>query len=289
MGDGGRTERGLAARSGGVSEVAGGASERDRGRWERALVTGASEGIGEEFARQLAARGCELVLVARRQKRLEELAAELGSGIEVLPADLTDPDQVSRVEARLEQSERAIDLLVNNAGSQLEHRPFLERARESVTAEAYMGAIAVLRLTHAAAGAMAARGGGHVINMSSGIAFYPVPGSPTYGASKAFVSSLSEALDYDLRDAGVRVTAVCPGFTRTRVQDRLGFNLDVVPRAFWTTRKQVVEAALRAAERGRPLSNVSRLGAVNAFLGRHLPHRLWLPRVARFQERLGRS
>ena len=261
----------------------------DEGRWERALVTGASEGIGEEFARRLAGRGCEVVLVARRRKRLEELAVELGEGAEVLPADLTDPDQVRRVEARLEDTERPVDLLVNNAGSELEHRPFLERDRESVAAEAYLNAIAVLRLTHAGARAMAVRGGGSVINMSSGIAFYPVPGSPTYGASKAFVSSLSEALDYDLRDTGVRVTAICPGFTRTRVQDRLGFNLDAVPRRFWSFPEEVVEAALSAAARGRPLENVTRLGSVNAFFGRHLPHRMWLPRVARFQARLGGS
>jgi short-subunit dehydrogenase len=256
------------------------------GRWERALVTGASEGIGEEFARQLAAGGCKLVLVARRRERLEELAAELGSGVEVLPADLTDAEQVSRVEARLEEPERPIDLLVNNAGSQLEHRPFLERERESVAAEAFLNAMVVLRLTHAAARAMATRGGGNVVNVSAGVAFYPVPRAPTYGASKAFVNSLSEALDFDLREAGMRVTAVCPGFTHTRAQERLGFDVGVVPDALWSEPEDVVEAALRAAARGRSVSNVTLVGAVNAFFGRHLPHRLWLPRVAGFQDRL---
>jgi short-subunit dehydrogenase len=262
---------------------------RNGRRWQRALVTGASEGIGEEFARQLAGRGCALVLVARRRERLEELAEELGVECEALPADLTDVDELRRVEARLEDAERPVDLLVNNAGSELEHRPFLERDRESIAAEAYLNAIAVLRLTHAAVCSMTDRGHGNVLNVSGGVAFYPLPGSPTYGASKAFVNSLSEALAFDLRESAVRVTAVCPGFTRTRAQDRLGFNLEVIPRPFWSFPPEVVEAALKAADRGRPVSNLDGLGALNAFLGRHMPRRLWLRRVAAFQGRLAGS
>ena len=261
----------------------------DAGRWQRALVTGASEGIGEEFARQLAGLGSRVVLVARRRERLEELATELGDETEVLPADLTDPDDLRRVEARLEDPARPIDLLVNNAGSELEHRPFLERDRESVAAEAYLNAMVVLRLTHAAVRAMAGRGHGNVLNVSGGVAFYPVPGSATYGASKAFVNSLTEALAYDLRGTGVHVTAVCPGFTRTRAQDRLGFDVEVIPRMFWHFPEEVVEAALEAANHGRPVSNLDFLGSVNAFLGRHLPRRLWLRQVAGFQARLVRS
>jgi uncharacterized protein len=259
-------------------------------QWERALVTGASEGIGEAFARELAGRGSHLVLVARRQERLERLGAELSLEhdveVEVLAADLTDPGAVARVEERLEASERPIDLLVNNAGGATALGAFLERDRETLARDAYLNALALLRLTHAAAQAMAGRGNGNVINVSAGIAFYPLPGAAGYGAGKAFVNSLSEALDYELRDTGVRVTAVCPGFTRTGAQRRLGMNVEWVPRALWMDPADVAVAALRAAARGRPVSSLSAVGALNAFLGRHLPHRVWLPRVARAQSRL---
>jgi uncharacterized protein len=133
---------------------------------------------------------------------------------------------------------------------------------------------------------MARRGHGQVINVSAGVAFYPLPGAAAYGASKAFVNSLSEALAYELRDTGVRVTAVCPGFTRTGAQRRLGMNVERVPRVLWKEPEDVAVAALGAAARGRPVSSLSAVGALNAFVGRHLPHRLWLPRVARAQLRL---
>ena len=258
--------------------------------WERALVTGASEGIGEAFARELAARGSDLVVVARRRERLEQLSAELAAQhdieVEVLAADLTDPSAVAAVEARLGDSDRPIDLLVNNAGGASQHRPFLELDREGLASDAYLNALALLRLTHAAAQAMARRGHGNMINVSAGIAFYPLPGAAAYGAAKAFVNSLSEALDYELRDSGVRLTAVCPGFTRTGAQRRLGMNVDWVPRAWWTDPQEVAVAALRAAAHGRAVSSLTTVGRLNALLGRNLPRRIWLPRVARMQLRL---
>jgi uncharacterized protein len=263
---------------------------RKQRTWQRALVTGASEGIGEAFARELASRGSDLVIVARRKDRLERLSAELASRhgieVEVLSADLTDQPALSAVEARLEADEQPIDLLVNNAGGATQHRPFLELDRDRLARDAYLNALALLRLTHAAGQAMARRGHGQVINVSAGVAFYPLPGAAAYGASKAFVNSLSEALAYELRDTGVRVTAVCPGFTRTGAQRRLGMNVERVPRVLWKEPEDVAVAALGAAARGRPVSSLSAVGALNAFVGRHLPHRLWLPRVARAQLRL---
>ena len=258
--------------------------------WERALVTGASEGIGEAFARELASRGSDLVLVARRGELLQRLGDELtsrhGVEAEVLAADLTDPPAIAEVEARLEADERPIDLLINNAGGASQHRPFLELDREGLASDAYLNSLTLLRLTHAAAQAMSERGHGNVINVSAGIAFYPLPGAAAYGASKAFVNSLSEALDYELRDSGVRLTAVCPGFTRTGAQRRLGMNVEWVPEALWMDPQDVAVSALRAAARGRAVSSLSAVGRLNSFLGRHLPHRVWLPRVSRAQLRL---
>jgi short-subunit dehydrogenase len=258
--------------------------------WERALVTGASEGIGEAFARELASRGADLVIVARRREVLDQLAAELGSkhgvDVEVLAGNLTNPALIEEVEGRLAADERPIDLLVNNAGGASQHRPFLELDRDLLAGDASLNSLSLLRLTHAAAQAMARRGRGNVINVSAGIAFYPLPGAAAYGASKAFVNSLTEALDYELRDKGVRLTAACPGFTRTGAQRRLGMNVEWVPEALWMEPDEVAVAALRAAARGRTVSSLSRIGALQAFLGRHLPRRLWLPRVARTQLRL---
>jgi short-subunit dehydrogenase len=261
-----------------------------QGTWDRALVTGASTGIGEAFARELAGRGTDLVLVARRRERLDQLSAELsgahGIGCEALPADLTDPRAIARVEERLEADERPVDLLVNNAGGASQHRPFLELDRDGLTSDAYLNALALLRLTHAAAQAMVRRGRGGVVNVSAGIAFYPLPGAAAYGAAKSFVNSLGEALDYELRGTGVRVTTVCPGFTRTDAQRRLGMHVDHVPDMLWMEAEDVAKASLRAAARGRRVSSLSAIGALNEFVGRHVPRRLFLPRVARAQLRI---
>jgi uncharacterized protein len=262
----------------------------NKAKWDRALVTGASEGIGAAFARELAGRGTDVVVVARRREVLDRLAADLeaehGVDVEVLAGDLTDPRLIASVEARLAADERPIDLLVNNAGGATQHRPFLELDRDRLAGDASLNSLSLLRLTHAAAQAMASRGHGNVINVSAGIAFYPLPGAAAYGASKAFVNSLTEALDYELRDRGVRLTAVCPGFTRTGAQHRLGMKVDWVPDVLWMEPGEVASAALRAAARGRAVSSLSRIGALQAFLGRHLPRRIWLPRVARTQLRL---
>jgi short-subunit dehydrogenase len=258
--------------------------------WERALVTGASEGIGHAFARELAARGCDLVLVARGRERLEQCATDLSAAFrvdtETFAADLTDAGALAAIEARLQANDRPIDLLVNNAGGASRHAPFLELDRDALAADAQLNAFALLRLTHAAAQAMAARGGGSILNVSAGVAFYPLPGAASYGASKAFVNSLSEALHYELRDTGVRVTAVCPGFTRTGAQKRLGMNVDSVPGILWMEPEEVAAAALRAAERGRAISSLSTIGRLNAFFGRHLPRRVLLPQLGRGQLRI---
>jgi hypothetical protein len=259
-------------------------------RWERALVTGASAGIGEAFARTLAAQGTALVLVARRREPLERLAAELRASdqieVEALPGDLTLAADLARVETRLEQHDSPIDLLVNNAGSETEHAAFTDRDRELLTAEVQLNVLAVLRLTHAVMAAMASRGAGQVINVSAGNAFYPTPGAAVYGAGKAFVNSISEALAYELRGSGVSITAVCPGFTATGAQQRLGLVTDAVPRFLWHEPDDVARHALRAAARGKVIATLGASEAIAASAGRHLPRRLLVALIARATARL---
>jgi len=185
------------------------------------LITGATAGIGHEYARQLAARGDDLVLVARNAERLEQVAAALraahGVEVEVLVADLVDRDQLGLVEARLADRERPIDLLVNNAGFGLKKR-FLDNTLEEETEMLEVLVTAVLRLSHAALGPMAERGSGGIINVSSVAAFLP---RGTYSAAKAWVNSFSEWAHLEYKSRGVTVMALCPGFTKTEFHERM--------------------------------------------------------------------
>ena len=249
---------------------------RDK-RWARALITGASAGIGEAFARELATRKTDLVLVARRVHLLEGLATDLsarhGIDIEVLPADLTDRDDLARVESRLVREEMSIDLVVNNAGGsdQTGRGAIVDHAPGAIEKQALLNAVAVLRLTRAAAARMAARGRGDIIQVSAGVAFYPVPYGATYAASKAFVNSFSKAVDYELRPSGVKVTVVCPGFTRTDAPARNGFTEANVPRSLWSDPEDVVRVALDATKRRKAVASPGTINKLNAFVGRHFP------------------
>ncbi|QBX56373.1 SDR family oxidoreductase [Nocardioides seonyuensis] len=185
------------------------------------LITGATAGIGLEFARQLAARGDDLVLVARDTERLEDVAATLRSSydvtVEVLPADLTERAGLARVEARLGDRDQPVDLLVNNAGFGLKKR-FLDNSVEEETAMLEVLVTAVMRLSHAALGPMAERGTGGIINVSSVAAFLP---RGTYSAAKAWVNSFSEWAHLEYASRGVRVMSLCPGFTKTEFHQRM--------------------------------------------------------------------
>lgn len=185
------------------------------------LITGATAGIGHEYAVQLAARGDDLVLVARNAERLEQVAADLRSAhgveVEVIVADLVDRDDLARVEARLADRERPVDLLVNNAGFGLKQR-FLDNSVDDETAMLEVLVTAVLRLSHAALGAMAERGHGGIINVSSVAAFLP---RGSYSAAKAWVNSFSEWAHLEYRSRGVSVMALCPGFTKTEFHERM--------------------------------------------------------------------
>ena len=237
-------------------------------------MTGASAGIGEAFARRLAADGTDLVLVARRGDRLGALAAELPVDAEVLVADLTDATQVKAVEDRLDDDGRPVDLLVNNAGGGTVRARFVDHDRDHIEDVAVLNALSVHRLTHAAASAMLRRGGGHIVQVSAGVALYPVPGGATYAASKAFVNSFSEAVAEELEGTGVAITVVCPGFTRTDAPARIGFTEDNIPKRLWADPEDVVKAALDGARRGRTVVIPTRLDRIGALFLRHLPRRV---------------
>ena len=225
----------------------------------RALVTGASSGIGAAFARQLAARDSNLVVVARDGERLEQLAHDLGGlhGIdcEVLVADLTDHEACERVAARIGDDASAVDLVVNNAGFGTSGR-FVRQVVEEEHREIELNVVALHRLTHAAVQTMVARGQGGVINVSSLGGYQPTPGFATYAATKAFVSSFTQAVHEELLGTGVKAMVLCPGFTRTEFQQRAGAGAEAsnLPGFMWQEADEVVLAALRDYDRGRAVS-----------------------------------
>jgi len=220
-----------------------------------ALITGPTAGIGLEFARQLAARGHDLVLVARDVSRLEAVAADLrttyGVAVEVLPADLSDPAQLAAVEARLADRDRPVQLLVNNAGFGLRKR-FLDNDIETEQRQQDVLVRAVLRLTHAALGGMVERGAGGVINVSS-VAAFLLRG--TYGAAKAWVNSFSQWAHNEYNPRGVTVMSLCPGFVKTEFHDRLGIDRDAsAPSYLWLEADDLVREALEDFDAGKAMS-----------------------------------
>lgn len=241
-----------------------------------ALVTGASSGIGATFARRLAAAGSDLVLVARRRDRLEAMASELtaahGVRVEALVADLSDPDQLALVEARLRDGEWPVDLLVNNAGVG-GHGSYSSLAVDDVDAMVRLNLLAPARLTSAALPVMVARGMGGIVNVSSISGEQPIPFVATYAATKAFLTSLSESLHEELRGTGVAVTAVLPGFTRSEFHDGADMGRSI-PGPLWMTTEAVVDAALAAVARGQAIC-VPGLGyRMLVGLSRHAPRGL---------------
>ena len=218
-----------------------------------ALVTGATAGIGASFATALARRGHDLVLVARDVARLESRATQLqtyGVSVDVLPADLADDADLARVEARVAEG---VDLLVNNAGLGTTGS-FHEVPLEDEEHLLRVNVRAVMRLTHAALPAMLARGSGSVLNVSSVAGFAPGARGVTYSASKAWVTNFSESLHLQYADRGVKVLALCPGFTRTEFHQRAEMDVSGIPERLWLTADQVVEDGLADLERGKAVS-----------------------------------
>ena len=181
-----------------------------------ALITGASAGLGAEFARQLAAQGYHLILTARRLERLQALASQLqaqyGRQIEVLPADLSDPASVETLAARI-RAAPDLELLVNNAGFSVNDR-FSEGSLTKHLGMIQVHVLASAVLARAALPAMQSRGRGGIINVASVAAFLPI-GNPTYTATKGYLVNFSRALQNELLDSGIQIQALCPGFTYT--------------------------------------------------------------------------
>ena len=215
-----------------------------------ALITGASSGIGETFARKLATRGYDLILVARREDRLQAIAGDL-AGATALAADLATPEGIGKVESTISNSE-SLELLVNNAGFGT-MGTFWTAGLGGQERMLDVHIRATMRLTHFALRGMVARGRGSVVNVSSVAGFGQSVGNVSYCASKAWINSFSEGLDLELRELGspVRVQALCPGFTVTEFHETLGVDRKLIPGWMWMTADAVVEASLRGLERGK--------------------------------------
>lgn len=238
-----------------------------------ALITGASSGLGAEFARQLAARGADVILVARDEDALATVADGIrgasGVSVEVVPADLLDDDDRAAVEARLAGG---VDVLVNNAGFGLD----LAFEKNDVADEVRHLRLHVevaLRLTHAALPAMLRRGGGRIINVASVAGFVP---RGTYGAVKGWLISFSRWATVAYAPRGVTVTAVCPGFVHTNFHERLGLppGQEGVPPGMWLDAETVVREGLRDAARGRAVSIPSLRYKLLVAASRLLPDRV---------------
>ena len=222
-----------------------------------ALVTGATAGLGAAFARQLAASGYDLVLVARDAQRLAATADELSAahGVDCVPlvADLGTDDGCEPVADRLRDPDHPVDLLVNNAGISI-NGAFLRTDLSDEERLLDLNVRAVLRLTHAALPVMVARGSGEIVNVSSVSGFAAVMPGSTYPASKAWVTSFTESQAQLVHGTGVRVLALCPGYTRTEFHQRAGIDMSATPTWLWLSADAVVRAALRDLRRGRLVS-----------------------------------
>jgi len=239
-----------------------------------ALITGASSGLGEVFARRLAARGYDLILVARREDRLRTLAASLPVQAEVLSADLATEAGVAAVERAIRDCAR-LELLVNNAGFGTLGR-FWEADIAGQVRMHEVHVMATMRLTHAALAGMVPRGRGGVISVSSVAAFGQSPGSVSYCATKAWINSFTEGLDMELRSVSspVKVQALCPGFTVTEFHETLGMDRKLIPDFLWLKADYIVQASLDGFDGGKVIVVPNWKYKILAALGKHTPHSL---------------
>ena len=239
-----------------------------------ALVTGASSGIGREYARSLAKRGYDLVLVARDEVRLHTLARELyndfGAGAVVLVADLSREAELLRVETAIRQA-RDLRFLVNNAGF-LTNGLFEKVDVGASDAMVRVHMLAPVRLMRAAIPVMRGNGGRcAIVNVSSVAAFGGSSGNALYCATKAFLNSFTRSLELELRGSNIAVQALCPGYTRTEIHERAGFQTTSAPETWWLTPEQVVEESFRGLSRGKVVTVPGMRYKVIVALSRFVP------------------
>ena len=249
-----------------------------------AIVTGASSGLGAEFARTLAVRGANLVLVARREDRLTALADELASahGVTVHPLalDLAAPGAVDELRGFVRERDLTIDSLINNAGFGM-HGALADADAARIDEQVRLNVGMLVSLTREFLPEMTASGRGVLVNVASTAAFQPVPLMAVYGATKAFVLSFTEAVAFETRESGLRVTTLCPGATRTEFFDVVGTEEARVGN--YETPEQVIATAMRALDARRtPASVVSGRGnAATAVMARIMPRAFIVPMTAR--------
>lgn len=249
-----------------------------------AIVTGASSGIGEAIALELARRGHQLVLVARRTDRLHALAESLAPTAHVLPADLSSRSDRAALPGRVAALGLAPAILVNNAGL-AGRAPVAESVPEQQLNLVEVDVAAVVDLCSRFLPGMVERGRGAVLNVSSLAGFYPVPGQAAYGAAKAFVSSYTECLRSELRGTGVTASALCPGPVATELDEVAGFSegerAAVLPSFMWKSAEEVARAAIDglAADKGRVVPGRANWLAVT--FCRFAPHERLLPLLTR--------
>ena len=234
-----------------------------------ALVTGASAGLGVEFARQLSKKGHRLVLAARRKERLDGLAKELGNA-RALAIDLSKKDAAARLMADLETHGESVDLLVNNAGFGLIGR-FAELDPKRLRQMIDLNVATLTDLCRAVAPAMIERGSGAIINVASTAAFQPGPKMAVYFATKAFVLSLTEALHEELAPRGIHVTCLCPGPTRTEFGDVAGFGGNGLFDKVAMNSAEVVEAGLSGLDKNKAVVVPGVVNKLTANSGRFAP------------------
>lgn len=242
-----------------------------------ALVTGASSGLGAAFARELGARGADLVITARRAENLAALAKELeareGVKVTVIALDLSEPGAAAKLFAETEGSGRAVDILINNAGGGL-HQYFADTPWEKIERQIQLNVVALTELTHRFVRAMRERGKGHVLNVASIGAYTPTPTYATYSAGKAFVRDFTEAVAYELRNTDVRVCSLCPGGTLTEFHLAAGHTLPPAFKATFMTAEECVKIGLKALFSGRRNVISGLINKLSMFLLRFLPRRV---------------
>lgn len=251
------------------------------------LVTGASSGIGVEIARELAARGYNVTLAARRVERLETLAKDLAAeyDIEATPVqcDVTDDAQVERMLAEIDKSGKQIDILINNAGMGSEGR-FATCSYESQVGQVDLNCRAVVGLTHRVVQGMVERGTGGVMIVASTAAFQPMPRQSVYAATKAFALSFGEAMHQELVGSGVVVTTLCPGPTKTEFfgEENMERYVSSTPSFAWQEADDVARAGVDALFKGKRVVTPSLLNRISSISGAYSPHFVSLKLVDRF-------